>query len=60
MTKAQAAGGSVTVTQASVAVVAGMTAYNTAKAAVANLTNAGLAAAPATAVLLPTPPTAAS
>ena len=53
MTQAQSAGGSVTVTQASAAVIAGVTAYNTAKAAAANMTNAAVTSAPAAAVLIP-------
>ena len=58
LTAAQAAGGSVTVTQATQAIVTGVQAYNTAKAATANLASLALSASPATAAVIAAAPAA--
>ena len=60
MAQAQAAGGSVTVTQATQAVVAGVQAYNTAKSVAGTIVTTGVSQAPATAAVIastPVPPT---
>ena len=56
LTKAQTAGSSVTVTQATQAIVSGVQAYNAAKAANANLVSVAVAAAPATAAAIAATP----
>lgn len=56
MAKAQAPGGSVTVTQATQAVVSGIQAFTLAKGVAANIVNTGVAQAPATAAIIASTP----
>jgi hypothetical protein len=58
LNQAQTAGASVTVTQAKQAIVAGVQAYNAAKAVSANIVTAAVIAAPATAAVIASTPAA--
>jgi hypothetical protein len=57
MAKAQAPGGSITVTQATQAVVAGVQAFNLAKTITGNIVTTGVSQAPATAAVIASTPT---